>query len=147
MSLKFTKFTVTLFVSLFCVVSVFSASSYAWCTGDNGHVELLDNVVVNNCNPSDSGPGGSVISSVATIFQANDAHCDACLDFAVLQDNATFVKRLKRPIASTAVFLFPEAVFSDYYTSVKTVAADLLPQPSPSFPRAILEHKTIVLLI
>jgi hypothetical protein len=147
MSLKITKISVTLFLSLFCMVSVFSASSYAWCSDDNWHVELTDNVIATNCNTSDNEQDGSEVTEAATTFQDNDAQGDACLDFVIVQENVTFVKQLKSTTSATAVFLLSESFFSEYSDSAKKVATTILTRPSPKLPRSILEHKTIVLLI
>lgn len=133
-----------LLLVLFMIASLGTVFGYAWCVGDDGHVEVS--------YANDSGCCADDLKSqpvnrydVPTVSQASGGSCGLCLDFTVQQYDVVFFKRVKRT-SVTSVATFPSHVLSPNVGQSVPLVASLALQPVPRVSKTILAHRTTVLL-
>lgn len=137
------KLVTCLLLTTFFLASTASVFGYAWCLGDDGHVEVSYSKGSGCCDPE---PGKLPVARhiVPTITQSSDNFCSSCLDFSVQTCDAVFTKRVKRvtppPVALLNARVFSPKVVQSTPWDVKLTS--LLPRIS----QAILVHRTVVLL-
>ncbi len=139
------KFVTSLLLAAFLVTSVGALLGYVWCVGDDGHVDV-SYAAGNDCCAGDEGSGTANHYVGPSISQADSDHCGSCLDFAVQQCEAVFLKRIKRTTVAPLEPLSPKNSHPGAMQSIKLVAGSFLPQPPPGVAQAILFHRTVVLL-
>ncbi len=139
------KLVISLLLVAFLMTSVGTLLGYAWCVGDDGHVEVSYATGSGCCDDDQELNTGSQYDT-PSLSQASGAHCGLCLDFTAQQSDAVFFKRFKRTLTA------PVEVLSSNYSSLsviystKLVADAHLPQPPPWIAQTILAHRTVVLL-
>ena len=143
--ISFTKFVAFLLLPAFLIASAGDMLGYAWCLGDDGHVEI-QYVTSNGCCDSNLENSHSVRPDVATLHQSSDNHCGSCLDFSTQPNEAVFSKRLKRVSSGSIKIISSNSFPSISAQNVKLVVSNLASQPPPRVSQAILAHRTVVLL-
>ncbi len=137
------KLVTCLLLTIFFLVSTASVFGYAWCFGDDGHVEVSYDRGGGCCDP-ETGKRPVARALAPSITQSSDNFCSSCLDFSVQPCDAVFTKRVKRVSAP------PVAVLNAYVFSPKVVQSTpwdvKLASTSPRISQAILVHRTVVLL-
>jgi hypothetical protein len=142
--ISFPKFVALLLLPAFLIASAGDMLSYAWCLGDDGHVEI-NYVTSNGCCDSNLETSHIVRPNVSTLHQSSNNHCGSCLDFSAQPNEAVFSKRLKR-ISSGSIAItsngFPPISAQD----AKLVVGNLASQTPTRISQTILAHRTVVLL-
>ena len=143
--ISFSKIAVFLLLPVFLIASASDMLGYAWCLGDDGHVEIKY-ATSNSCCDSNFENSHSIRPDVATLHQSSNDHCGSCLDFSAQPNEAVFSKRLKR-VSSGSI----NAITSNSFPSIsaqntKLVVGNLASQPPPRISQTILAHRTVVLL-
>ncbi|RLB65773.1 MAG: hypothetical protein DRH08_07525 [Deltaproteobacteria bacterium] len=118
---------------------------YAWCLGDDGHVEVKY-ATADGCCDSDFVNSHAVRPDVAMFHQSDDNHCGPCIDFAGNQSDAVFSKRLKKDPPVSVDVIAPSSFSPTSAHNAKLVVGYLMSQPPLRTPQAILAHRTVVLL-
>ena len=132
-----------LLLATFLVAGAGTLFGYAWCFGDDGHVEVNYTKGVSCCS-EDLENRSADRYVTATISQSSGDFCGSCLDVSTQQCGAVFLKRLKR--ASTAsVAILTANFFSPKRVQGSPWVARLTPL-SPRVSPTILAHRTVVLL-
>ena len=143
MRLFSSKISTLLLTLLFLISSVLSIPGFAWCFGEDGHIEI-EYVSTGDCGDR---PAASP-SKVAGTSQAHidEDHCGPCQDIYLQAHEARSVGRIyfKAPLDPGALAFNTNPSISS--PTVRMVVGNLVPQPPPRIPRSILEHRTIVLL-
>ena len=137
------KLVTYLLVTTFLVASAGTVFGYAWCFGDDGHVDVSYSNG-GGCCDEDLEKRTADRYAVPTISQLSGDSCGSCLDVSAQQCGAVFIKRLKR-VSITAVATLTANSFSPKMVlGAPWVArlASLSPRVSPT----ILAHRTVVLL-
>lgn len=143
--MKFSKITALLLLTAFLVTSTGNVFGYAWCVGDDGHVEV-SYAKADACCATDSENRYDDSSNGIVISRFDGEGCGLCLDFSALKSEAVFFKRLKR--AST-VFLSPFSPDSSPAAAIQSVnllVGNPVTPPLPRISQTILAHRTVVLL-
>ncbi|MCK4507463.1 MAG: hypothetical protein KAU27_02910 [Desulfuromonadales bacterium] len=146
--MKFTrsaKIVTFLLLAVFLLTSAGNLLGYAWCVGDDGHVEV-SYATGRDCCDDGQEQGATEQYDVPTISQASGDSCGLCLDFSTQQCEAVFFKRIKRTSTASLVPLSANNSLPSAMQSVKLVAAVPLPQPPLRVAQAILSQRTVVLL-
>jgi hypothetical protein len=139
------KLVTALLLTAFIVASVGTVFGYAWCIGDDGHVEVSYAKNIGCCvDELDSHTADRY--DVPTISMPNGDSCGLCLDFSVQQYDAVFFKRIKK-FSTLSVAALPSHILSAKAVQRDSlVAGNLASQPPPRVSQAILAHRTVVLL-
>jgi hypothetical protein len=116
---------------------------YAWCFGDDGHVEV-NYSKGGGCCSEDFESRSIDRYNTPSISQLSVDSCGSCLDFSAQQSDAVFFKRLKRvsvpPVATFSTNLFsPKGVYSAPWIA-KRISS------SPPVSQTLLALRTVVLL-
>jgi hypothetical protein len=143
--MKSSKIMALLLLAAFLVTSTGNVFGYAWCVGDDGHVEVSYSkadicCTIDSENRNDDSSNGTVIS------RFDGEGCGLCLDFSAQQSDAVFFKRLKR---TSTVSLSPFSSDSSpaaAIRSTKLLVANRVSPPLPRISQTILSHRTVVLL-
>jgi coenzyme F420-reducing hydrogenase beta subunit len=137
------KLVTYLLVTTFLVASAGTVFGYAWCFGDDGHVEV-NYSKGGSCCSEDFESHSVNRYNTPSISQLKLDSCGSCLDFSAQQSDAVFFKRVKRTSVSTVV------TFSTNFFSTKVVqSAPCIAKQISSSPRVsptLLAHRTVVLL-
>jgi hypothetical protein len=139
------KILIFLLMPVFLVASVVGALGYTWCFGDDGHVDIKY-ATVDSCCDKGSGSRDAARYEGTTIHQPVDDHCVSCLDFSTQQDEAAFLKRIKKVLSFSAKINAPSSFSMVSTQDAKMVAGHLMSQPQPRTSQTILAHRTVVLL-
>jgi hypothetical protein len=146
MQSTFSKILALILVPLFLITGVVSVPGYAWCLGDDDHLEIerferwgcVDNSL-NGRDPVNHNDGFA--------NQIDEDHCGSCVDFYTQSHDVKTPKQLQS-IPPAPIDTFPAGSFTQHTSPVaKMVVGNLAPQPPPRIPQTILTHRTIVLLI
>ena len=134
-----------LLLPVFFVATIISMPGYAWCFGDDGHIDV-EYVAGSGCADDASAASAADNQNVASYSQSDEEHCGPCLDFDIQLNDATTKKRLenKAPVCIDAIAINAFTTFSSQ--TVKMVVGNLVPQPPPRISQSILNHRTVVLL-
>jgi hypothetical protein len=134
-----------LLLPVFFVATVVSMPGYAWCFGDDGHVDI-EYIAGSDC--ADDALAANLSDKLyATSFsQSDEDHCGPCFDLDIQLNDATTTKRLenKAPVSLGAIAI--TALPSLSAQTVKLLVGNLIPQPPPRIAQSILNHRTVVLL-
>lgn len=130
-------------LTTFFLASSASVFGYAWCLGDDGHVEVSYSKG-SDCCDHDLGKGSVARYLAPTIKQSSDNACGSCLDFSAQPCDAVFTKRVKRILAPSVAVLTAKVFSPDVVRSTPWDAR--LTSISPRISQAILVHRTVVLL-
>jgi hypothetical protein len=143
--MKSSKIIALLLLAAFLVTSTGNVFGYAWCVGDDGHVEV-SYTKADVCCATDSENRNNDSSNGTVISRFDGEGCGLCLDFSALQSEAVFFKRLKR--AST-ISLPPFSHNSSpamAVQSIKLLVGNSVSPPLPKISQTLLAHRTVVLL-
>ena len=137
---KFNRFVLLL---AFVFTTLGSVPGFAWCIGEDGHFEV-EYVAARDC--------GSATSTSGTIpgesyFHFDEGHCGPCLDFYFLSPEALSAKRLNHKANKSPTVIALSKTPSFNSLAARLVDNNLDLQSPPRIFQAILEHRTIVLLI
>jgi len=143
--ISFSKIAALLLLPVFLIASTGDMLGYAWCLGDDGHVEVKY-ATVDGCCDSGFVNSHTVRPDVAVLHRSGDDHCGPCLDFAGNQSDAVFSKRLKRIPSSPINAIISNSFPSTAAQNANLVARNLASQPPPRISQTILAHRTVVLL-
>jgi hypothetical protein len=133
-----------LIIPVFFVATIVSMPGYAWCFGDDGHVDLK--YVAQSANADDSFLSNSADEHEGYSLAQSDAdHCGPCLDFYVELNDATTTKRLENKIPVSIGVVTLNSFASHFARNVKMVVGNFVPQP-PRIAQSILNHRTVVRL-
>ena len=137
--------TSLLLLPIFLVATIISMPGYAWCFGDDGHIDV-EYIAGSSCADEASTPNRSDNHDEVSLSQSDEDHCGPCLDFDIQLNDATTTKRLenKAPVSLGAIAI--TALPSISAQTVKLVVGNLVPQPPPRIAQSILNHRTVVLL-
>ncbi len=134
-----------LLLSAFLLTSVGNVFGYAWCVGEDGHVEV-NYVNDEGCCDDDYNDRLSNKPGMTAISSFDGELCGLCLDFSTQPGEAVFFKRLKRtPTVSIASFPL-SGLPSTLIKGPKRSVGGVSPQTPPRVSMAILAHRTVVLL-
>jgi len=138
------KLVTCLLMAVFFAASLGTASGYAWCVGEDGHVGVSYS---NNSGCCIDDQKSRFVNSYdsPTVSHAKDASCGLCRDFTLQQYDAVFFKRVKRT-SGTSVSPFASNVLPANGGQKTQLVAGLTFQPPPRISKTILAHRTIVLL-
>lgn len=137
------KLVTCLLLAVFLIASLGTALGYAWCVGDDGHVEVGYSID-SNCCVEDLKSHSVNRYDAPSIRHASGDSCDLCFDFTVQQYDVVFFKRVKRTSVS-AVAPFPSNVLSPNMVQNAQLVASLALQSPPRVSNTILAHRTVVL--
>lgn len=140
-----TKLITSLLLATFVLMSAGTLFGYAWCVGDDGHVEV-SYVPGDGCCDGELSRSATQTHNRPGFSQASDDGCGLCLDFSTQQSDAVFLKRLKRSLTPSADALSPKSFFPGITQSLKLTVSCLAAQSPPRIAQAILAHRTVVLL-
>jgi len=143
--ISFSKIAAFLLLPAFLIASAGDMLGYAWCLGEDGHVEI-NYVTSNGCCDSNFENSHSARPDVATLHQSSDNHCGSCLDFSTQPNEAVFSKRLKRTSSGSINAISSNSFPSISAQNAKLVVGNLASQPPPRISQTILAHRTVVLL-
>ena len=139
------KIVTFLLLSVFLFAGTGNAFGYAWCVGDDGHVEV-NYISGGDCCADDSSNRDVDRYDVTAISHSDGEHCGLCLDSSAKPSEAIFLKRLKRTstvsIATVSLNNFPSPVLK----GSKLLAGNRATLSLPRVSQAILAHRTVVLL-
>ncbi len=127
----------------FVITTVGSVPGFAWCIGEDGHFEI-EYVAAGDCGATSSSSGN--ITSESSIHIDED-HCGPCLDFYLQSHEVLSTKRLKHETLNSPDVFVLNTLRSFTSQTARLVNSKLVPQPPPRISQAILESRTIVLLI
>ena len=137
------KLATYLLVMTFLVASADTVFGYAWCFGDDGHVEVSYSKG-DGCCEEDIEKLTADRYAVPTLSQLSTDSCGSCLDISAQQRGAVFFKRLKQ-VSTPSV-----ATLSANSFSLKKAQGALwvarLTSLSPRVSPTLLAHRTVVLL-
>jgi hypothetical protein len=137
------KLVTCLFLTVFLVVSVGSVFGYAWCVGDDGHVEV-SYASSRGCCDDDLKSHTADRDVVLGLSQSGGESCGLCLDFSVQYD-AVFFKRVKRDLTIPVAALPSNVLFPNTVEGSQRVVDNLVLHP-PRVSQTILTLRTVVLL-
>jgi hypothetical protein len=137
------KLVTYLLVTTFLVASAGTVFGYAWCFGDDGHVDVSYS---NGGGCCDEGLEKRTADryAVPTIGQLSGDSCGSCLDVTVQQTGAVLFKPLKR-VSTPSFATLIENIFSPKMIQGAPWGASLI-SLSPRVSPTILAHRTVVLL-
>ncbi len=139
------KLLTSLLLVAFLSTSMGTLLGYAWCVGDDGHVEVSYTTGAGCC--ADDLDGATVDRYDApSLSQANAKGCGLCLDFSAQQSEGVVFKRIKRTSTASLGVLSANSSSAKTMQNTKLVAVDLMPQPPPRIAQTLLAHRTVVLL-
>jgi len=127
----------------FVFTTLGSVPGFAWCIGEDGHFEV-EYVAAGDCGATSSSSGN--ITGESSIHIDED-HCGPCLDFYLQPHEVLSTKRLKHETLNSPDIFILNTLRSFTSHAARLVNTNLVPQPPPRISLAILEHRTIVLLI
>ena len=139
------KLVTILLLAAFLVTSVGSLFGYAWCVGDDGHVEV-SYATGNGCCDDDRKQGAANQYDVPSVSRSSGDHCGLCLDFSAQQSEAVFFKRVKRTSMVSVEALPQISSIPNIIQSIQLVADNAVSQLPPRIAQTILAHRTVVLL-
>ena len=139
------KLVTSLLLAVFLLTSAGALLGYAWCVGDDGHVEV-SYATGRDCCDDGQGQDSSEQYVVPTVSQASGDSCGLCLDFSAQRGEAVFFKRAKRTSMVSLAPLSANSSLPSALQSIKLVVVDFLPQPPLRIAQAILSLRTVVLL-
>jgi len=137
------KLVTYLLVTTFLVASAGTVFGYAWCFGDDGHVDVSYSNG-GGCCDEDLENRTADRYSVATISQSSGDSCGSCLDVTAQQCSAVLVKRLTRVSTPSVATLATNSFSPKIVHGTPWVAK--LTSHSPRVSPTILAHRTVVLL-
>jgi hypothetical protein len=137
------KLVTYLLMATFLVAGSGTLFGYAWCFGDDGHVEVNYSKGGICCSEDfESRPVNRY--DTPSISQLSVDSCGSCLDFSAQQSDAVFFKRLKRisvlPVVTFSTNLFSPKVLQSGPWIAKRISS------SPRVSQTLLAHRTVVLL-
>ena len=127
----------------FVMASAGTVFGYAWCFGDDGHVEVNYSSGVVCCD-EDLENRTAERYIVPTFSRSSGDSCGSCLDVSTPQCGAVFLKRLKQ-VSSTSVATLATNVFTPKMAQGASLSAKITTF-SPRVSPTILAHRTVVLL-
>lgn len=139
------KLVTSLLLTFFLVMSTGTLVGYAWCLGDDGHVEV-SYATGDNCCGDGQESGDSDNYTTPSLIQPNGDDCGLCLDFSARQSEAVFTKRVKRASTPSIETLTPNNTHLQIALSSPKTANAFTVQAVPRIAQAILAHRTVVLL-
>lgn len=145
MRLILSRILVAVLLPVFLLTCVGSAFGFAWCIGEDGHVEI-ERVAGNGCGDDDFESKGVVSHKTPTIQYPSYDHCGPCLDLS-MQNNIFTAKRLTKITSTPSDVIILNGFLETSIQSIKLVVGNLAPQPPPRISQSILAHRTIVLLV
>lgn len=139
------KLMVSLLLVAFLSTSMGTVFGYAWCVGDDGHVEVSYATGDVCCG---EGLEGSIVDrfDASSTSQINSNGCGSCLDFSAQHNEGVFFKRIKRVSTSTPGVLSVNSLSAKTMQSARLAVANSMPQPPPRIAQTLLAHRTVVLL-
>lgn len=134
-----------LLLPVFLAATLLSLPGYAWCFGDDGHLDVKY-IAASGSAAEVSAPTRSDQHEGLSLAQSDEEHCGPCLNFVIQLNDATATKRLENraPVSIGAIAISTLPSLSAQ--TVKMVIGNLLPQPPPRIAQSILHHRTVVLL-
>lgn len=138
-----TKIMILLLLVIFLLTSM-GTFGYAWCVGDDGHVEVNYAAATGCCN-QDQSPYSGGQSGSPGLSRAGADYCGLCLDFDAQKYEAVFFKRIKK---SAVLSLEPLTKGASYPNAISNsgLVAKMSPQQQFRVAQIILALRTIVLL-
>jgi hypothetical protein len=134
-----------LLIPVFFVATVVSMPGYAWCFGDDGHVDI-EYIAGNGSADAASATNHSDKHGEPSLSQPDADYFGPCVDLDIQLNDATTIKRLenKAPVSIDAIAITSLPSLSAQ--TIKMVVGNLVPQPPPRIAQSILNHRTVVLL-
>lgn len=138
------KLATLLFLAVFFLTSL-GTFSYAWCVGNDGHVEVNYATEDVCCGVNKIRESGIKYESPG-LSRLSGQDCGLCLDFATPQNEAIFFKRIKRTTTVALEPLSPSSSFIKILPDNQLVARKVAFSKKLRIEQAILAHRTVVLL-
>lgn len=137
------KLVTYLLVTTFLVASAGTVFGYAWCFGDDGHVDVSYSSG-GGCCDEDLENRTADRYAVDTISKLNGDSCGSCLDVTAQQCSAVLVKRMTRVSTPSVATLVTNSFSPKIGQGAPSVAK--LTSHTPRVSPTILAHRTVVLL-
>ena len=128
----------------FVLMTLVSVPGFAWCIGEDGHFEI-EFEALKGCDIDAIGSAVDLVEGSS--IHIEEDNCGACLDIYLQFNEAISSKRFYEKIIKTTDTLALNEPPSFISQTVKMVIANLVPRPPQRITQAILDHRTIVLLI
>ena len=145
MKLKIYQIVATFLLPAFLLVSIGSAPAYAWCFGEEVHLEIEEKTISGYVGHQEE-PKEAAKYDIPSFYSSDDKHCGTCFHLSAQQNKATYSKRpekpLNVPVDVTSLNVLPQAIT----LKVGLVAVNLASQPPPRISQALLALRTVVLL-
>lgn len=139
----YSKLVACLLLATFLVAGAGSLFGYAWCFGDDGHVDVSFTRNVNCCNEALEKRSANR-DVLPNISQRSADSCGSCLDVSTQQRGAVTFKRLKQvstpSVAASVTSSFSHKKAHGTAWSVRLASRSLRVSPT------ILAQRTVVLL-
>jgi len=140
------KILALILVPLFLITGVVSIPDYAWCIGDDDHLEIerfeIGGCVDEGLNDRDSNGHDSV-----SVNEFGEDHCGPCVDFYIPSNDVITLKQLKSFSPAYLDTFSTGSVTPHSFQVAKMVVGNLVPQPPPRISSQVLTHRTVVLLV
>lgn len=144
MCLRYLNIKCFVLLLTFVLTTLVSVPGFAWCIGEDGHFEI-EYEAIKGCG---IGAIGSTVDPVdGSSVHIKEDNRGACLDIYLQSGEAISNKRLYEKVIKTADTLALSAPPLFTSQAVKMVIANLVPRPPQRITQAVLDHRTIVLLI
>jgi hypothetical protein len=130
---------------IFLVMSSGTLLGYAWCLGDDGHVELSYATGVDCCGDGQES-GDSEKCTTSSLSQPGADNCGLCLDSSAQQSEAVFSKRVKRTSTPSIEMPTPNNTHLQAVLCSPKTANALIAHTIPRIAQTILAHRIVVLL-
>jgi hypothetical protein len=137
------KILAFLLLPAFLVIHASDAIGYAWCFGDDGHVDIKAVSCEDSCGKTAFRQDATEPLQPAAL-EAGDENCGPCLDLYIEQVAATLKKRHKKTALPTLKIAPANSLPSSSQQAV--MMEKFLPQPPRQTSQTLLVHRTVVLL-
>lgn len=140
----FTRIIILLLLPAFILTAASEVLGFAWCVGDDGHVEF-ERGARHDCGDESFANENLGKNPASVIVGTSYECCGPCLDLTI-KNEAYIVKRLKKtsvaPSDAISLQVFPRSTIQ----RAKLLAGNLITQQPPRISQTILAHRTVVLL-
>lgn len=144
MRLIFTRIIVLLLLPAFILTSASEVLGFAWCVGNDGHVEF-ERDTRHDCGDENFANENLGRNAAPVIFGTSYDCCGPCLDLSI-QNEACIVKRLKKTSAAPSDAICLNVFPRNTIQTAKRLVNNFITQQPPRISQTILAHRTVVLL-
>jgi len=144
MRLIVTRIIVLLLLPAFILTSASEVLGFAWCVGNDGHVEF-ERGTRHNCGDENFTDENFGRNDARIILGTNYECCGPCLDLSI-QNEAYIIKRLKKTSVAPSDAISQNVFPRNTIQSTKLLVGNLITQQPSRISQTILAHRTVVLL-